>query len=216
MRIFGFAALLLSATAVPASAAVVTHDANDLAVPTSPAFGGVVAGGTVGTAATAFGVDYSFGNGEAIFDDGGGVEALCGLSVSGICTLTDDVDGRIVVLGSTNQGLTSSISVEAGFAADGSLTLSVFDLANNLLATTLNGPPAGPNGRTTMTINRAAADIAYFRVSGADAYGVNLVSIEGPIGAGVVPEPATWAMMIGGFGLIGAAARRRTAKVVYA
>jgi len=27
---------------------------------------------------------------------------------------------------------------------------------------------------------------------------------------GVVPEPATWATMIGGFGLIGAAARRRT------
>jgi hypothetical protein len=24
-----------------------------------------------------------------------------------------------------------------------------------------------------------------------------------------VPEPATWAMMIGGFGLLGAAARRR-------
>jgi hypothetical protein len=32
-----------------------------------------------------------------------------------------------------------------------------------------------------------------------------------------VPEPATWAMMIGGFGLIGAASRRRaTAKVVLA
>lgn len=30
-----------------------------------------------------------------------------------------------------------------------------------------------------------------------------------PDGQGVVPEPATWAMMIAGFGLIGAAARRR-------
>ena len=27
---------------------------------------------------------------------------------------------------------------------------------------------------------------------------------------GAVPEPATWAMMIGGFGLIGSLARRRT------
>jgi hypothetical protein len=31
-----------------------------------------------------------------------------------------------------------------------------------------------------------------------------------------VPEPATWAMMIGGFGLAGAAMRRRAGKVVYA
>ena len=33
---------------------------------------------------------------------------------------------------------------------------------------------------------------------------------------GAVPEPATWAMMILGFGLIGAAMRRRQAKVRYA
>ena len=38
-----------------------------------------------------------------------------------------------------------------------------------------------------------------------------------PAAAPGVPEPATWAMLIGGFGLIGAAARRRTsASVTYA
>lgn len=31
-----------------------------------------------------------------------------------------------------------------------------------------------------------------------------------------VPEPASWAMMIAGFGLVGGAARRRVAKVTYA
>jgi hypothetical protein len=30
-----------------------------------------------------------------------------------------------------------------------------------------------------------------------------------PSGAGAVPEPATWAMMIGGFGMVGGAMRRR-------
>ena len=34
--------------------------------------------------------------------------------------------------------------------------------------------------------------------------------------AGAVPEPATWAMMIGGFGLAGASLRRRGVKVSYA
>lgn len=35
-------------------------------------------------------------------------------------------------------------------------------------------------------------------------------------GSGAVPEPASWAMFIGGFGLIGAAMRRRAVKVGYA
>jgi hypothetical protein len=32
-------------------------------------------------------------------------------------------------------------------------------------------------------------------------------------GGGVIPEPATWAMLIAGFGLVGVAARRRTAAI---
>jgi hypothetical protein len=35
-------------------------------------------------------------------------------------------------------------------------------------------------------------------------------------GAGAIPEPATWAMMIGGLGLVGASLRRRAAKVSFA
>ena len=34
------------------------------------------------------------------------------------------------------------------------------------------------------------------------------------VGVNAVPEPATWAMMIGGFGMLGAAARRRTRTTV--
>jgi hypothetical protein len=39
--------------------------------------------------------------------------------------------------------------------------------------------------------------------------------VDAPPG-GAVPEPASWAMMIGGFGLVGAAARRRSATLAFA
>jgi hypothetical protein len=39
-------------------------------------------------------------------------------------------------------------------------------------------------------------------------------TITATIAAGAVPEPASWAMMIGGFGMLGAAARRRARTTV--
>lgn len=45
---------------------------------------------------------------------------------------------------------------------------------------------------------------------------IALTYFSGQVGAEVVPEPATWAMMIGGFGLIGAAARRRPIRTQFA
>ncbi len=46
-------------------------------------------------------------------------------------------------------------------------------------------------------------DPSFFRL---DAISVSMIS-------GAVPEPAAWAMMIGGFGLVGASLRRRRTKV---
>ena len=36
------------------------------------------------------------------------------------------------------------------------------------------------------------------------------VVIEAPASVGAVPEPASWAMMVAGFGLVGGAVRRRS------
>lgn len=47
-----------------------------------------------------------------------------------------------------------------------------------------------------------------------EAWGVDNLLITS--NANAVPEPATWAMMIGGFGLVGAASRRRSHKAVIA
>lgn len=46
------------------------------------------------------------------------------------------------------------------------------------------------------------------------AGGPQSLSVDAQLGAGAVPEPTTWAMMIGGFGLLGAAARRRSRATV--
>jgi len=194
-------------------AALVTHVPDDVVPPVvvSPAFGALAVGGAVGTAASDYGVDYSWGNVEGIFNDGDHL-AFGGVNDSAQIDLLSDVDGAIVVPGTTAPALTSYIMVEAGFAAEGSLLLEIFDSSASLIASVANGLPVGPHGRQTMSIDRLGVyDIAFFRVSGNDTYGVNQVEIEAPRGAGpVVPVPG--AILLGGIGasLVGYLRRRRT------
>ncbi len=69
-----------------------------------------------------------------------------------------------------------------------------------------------------------SAGVQYFAVSSGFSnsdFGAFTLTIRGPgdiLGAGNagVPEPAAWAMMIAGFGLVGGAMRRRVTKVTYA
>ena len=51
-----------------------------------------------------------------------------------------------------------------------------------------------------------------FQYGDDESWGIDDIKVTiNTVGAGGVPEPATWAMMIGGFGLVGGALRRRTA-----
>jgi hypothetical protein len=52
--------------------------------------------------------------------------------------------------------------------------------------------------------------------NGFDLDAVGLVNWKAVDGPGGVPEPATWAMLIAGFGLVGAAARRRRVSAISA
>jgi hypothetical protein len=51
------------------------------------------------------------------------------------------------------------------------------------------------------------ADNVYVNLNGLDANGTIVIDISG----GAVPEPASWALMVAGFGMIGGALRRRQA-----
>jgi hypothetical protein len=52
-----------------------------------------------------------------------------------------------------------------------------------------------------------------FSVAGGSSFGPDRL---GSVNISAIPEPASWALMIGGFGLVGAAARRRAGRVVFA
>ena len=74
-----------------------------------------------------------------------------------------------------------------------------------------NGLPNGSSTSGTITIS----------VLQGQTFGAYVTSTDGILGRGsiafgdgaAVPEPATWAMMIGGFGVVGGAVRRRKANV---
>ena len=107
------------------------------------------------------GVVFSSGVGTATFLDGGVTPAWGGINAS-IVDLLSPVDVQIVVPSTTTQGVTSMVSVEAGFASDGNLLLSAFDGSHNLLASRVNGLDGiGPHGRSLITISMPG--IAFFR-----------------------------------------------------
>jgi hypothetical protein len=201
------AAMLVSAGSAQAilSPGAFGPDSNP-AVNVTPAFGPLAAGGELGANYIDFGVDFTHGGVEGFFDDGD-VNEFCGINANGVCDLLTGVDGRIVALGTLNSATSNFIFVEAGFAAPGTLLLEAFDSGNNLIGSAFNTAAVGPNNRSVFFISTPG--IAFFSLTGTDTFGVAQISID-PRSAGV-PEPATWTMLIGGFGAVGFAARRRRA-----
>lgn len=102
-------------------------------------------------------------------------------------------------------------------------TLEIFDAADNLMASftgsdvfnPANGDQGNANTNPIVTIRfntlEARSNVAYLRFNSTqNAFEFDNLAVA-------VPEPATWAMMIGGFGMLGAAVRRsRKSAAVYA
>ena len=122
-------------------------------------------------------------------------------------TVTVDLNGTTILQAAYNLGGGGNNTVFVG-----SPTVTFYS----------SGSPAAYNGTAlgglidiTLAATFAASNTLTFTYSGAaqgtadEAWGINSVSAS----AGVVPEPASWALMIGGLGLVGAAARRRRTTV---
>jgi hypothetical protein len=107
-------------------------------------------------------------------------------------------------------GGTSFVSIDLGdYNSDAdNLYLRAYDASNNLIASATDFIDASFVGMKTLSVS--AANIAYVRFGGtgfleqSNVYADNF-TYEGR----GVPEPTTWAMMIAGFGLAGAAVRSR-------
>jgi hypothetical protein len=183
------AALLLGAPP-SALAATLLFDADSVIVANggpvevSPFFGALVPGGVVGTAARDFGLDFSLDSVEGVFIDFDSEASIAGVNSGGVLDLVSPVDAAIVMPGTLDPARTSYIRAEAGDALAGTLTLDALDANGAVIASATNDLPLGPNNRRTMTIDRmGVSDIAGFRVSGADTWGLTSVEIESPVPA---------------------------------
>ena len=134
-----------------------------------------------------FGVHFGRpGSPAAIFFDDSAsppqVHAWGGINGSGVVDALAPVNGRVVMPGTGGGAAgTSRITVEGGFAPEGSLLLEAFDCGGTLIGSTINDDGTGPNGRTLMTLSTAG--IHSFRVSSPanDTFGVDSIEMEEPI-----------------------------------
>ena len=113
--------------------------------------------------------------------------------------------GQIVSV--TSFGITGGIFSQTAAFPDGFCGTGSIDPYSAGGGTT---PTSVDNGTCT---NSSVGEIAGDTLVSYNMAFINAYLAAHPRAGGAVPEPATWAMMIAGFGMVGAAARRRRAKV---
>jgi hypothetical protein len=201
----GAALVLASATAASATVTTITFDdrISTAALETGDFSEGEYAFGNSGTFFGSPGDFQSWASNSPFNDDPGG--ATVGDRDAGTA-------GANIVTNSVTT-IFSVLSVDVGDAFNGafgnqtgSIVFGGLDIHGNPITTetfTLTGAP----GLTTITLGSAFTNIAEFQWTGS-AQIDNLVVNDARVTAGV-PEPASWALMIAGFGLAGAALRQR-------
>lgn len=135
-------------------------------------------------------------------------------------------DGRVSLasLSVTQNGSTTSFS-QSDFSSFYFASNSQLDFSRELIGQTMtNGCTfgsfaspcyGGSSGDFNLFSSNSAAPTGSFYFVLTAAGGNQLAVISMAPGAGAVPEPATWAMLILGFGAVGAALRRRKVQSAY-
>lgn len=187
-KLFAAAAFATAMAAVPASAATITFDAipyNFCGGPTTQGFN-FTGSGCVGTNAP--GSAYaSNGTAALLYGYGNLVVTATG---GGAFTIANFLAGIGEYSAATNATVNYTLTLASGGTATGSFGID----------------------RTYQSIALNTAAITSATFTGlADGY-VAFDNVTISAGSGAVPEPATWGLMILGFGMIGGAARSRRHK----
>jgi hypothetical protein len=169
-------------------AADITFEPVSAAHPTCPPFGPCPPGSQITTHYVAFGVDFTVFNGHpptGVFSDP--PEKFGGVNAQGDLDLVTPDCGRIVVVGTTNQGLTDFIAIAAGsVAGPADILLEAFNPAGVLIGSSIADDGADADGDLIAEISDPTQQIASFCVSSPtlDTYGHHFVYLNTPV---VVP-----------------------------
>ncbi|GGB20210.1 hypothetical protein GCM10011380_07240 [Sphingomonas metalli] len=159
----------------------------------------------VASAATSFSFSFSGTTGSNQTLEGSGVF----FTDDGVDGVDADTGQAFRVYGITGGTGTVSVGGVLTYTLDGSLGTVGGDLALNQLVTfddsaaLLEVALGLTNSNAPLVLS--LADVGYFISVG------DLIATAGDVTVTAVPEPATWALLILGFGLVGGAMRRRRA-----
>jgi len=169
-------------------AADITFEPISAAHPICPPFGPCPPGMQITTHYLAFGVDFTVFNGHpptGVFSDP--PEKFGGVNAQGNLDLVTPDCGRIVVVGTTNQGLTNFLAISAGAVAGAAdILLEVFNPAGALIGSSIADDGADGDGDLIAEVSDPTQQIASFCVSSPtlDTYGHHFVYLNTPV---VVP-----------------------------
>ena len=122
---------------------------------------------------------------------------------SGLTSLTIDPNALF-----TDMKLSFSLTGQGNFDSPVTVSYLLGDGTTGILTNAVNG--TGNNGNFEIGITGGLFDAITITSTGDHGFAaIKQVSFEPVDGVGAVPEPATWAMMLLGFGAIGASMRRR-------
>ena len=204
MRYFALAAALI---ALPAAAQAVTIDFESLGFD-----------GDTNTSPTGLASPVLIGDFTLTATDPFGLPPI--LVFARQSTNNPDFGGTSIFPNRSEPGITIARTDGAAFTFNSLDLTFAFDDQNaffpgGLATFTFNGGASSETrafdnvaGFQTFAFN--TANLTSVRVSADSAFAIDNVVLDAG-GVTAVPEPATWAMMIGGFGAVGAAARRRSA-----
>ena len=214
-KLFAAAAVIGTALASPAFAvAVVTAGATEgsqtdlfngaTVTATSPLLSGFSANDAFGavTPAPDFPPETTTG-GHTIFADGSATQFInfntaAPVTIAGfVASISSDGPG------SSDRGFTS---ISLFGSSDGGMNYTQID--STAIVPTLGGQ--------TVTFSFAPVTGQFFRFEGTPSSNGSRILELDAVGIAAVPEPATWAMMIGGFGMLGGTLRRRQGRAALA